>query len=269
MAVKTGYPEIHYGGFAAEAGWEELLSAKSYGDHPPWFASAEEYKTYRGQTALIPWLLFNRRLWASRAEELPGGVEDLNVLVPHAANAGENAQGWYVRLKVSEDEEILGLEAVAMDDESAPSSEGFYVLPPGPLPPPVAAPARIRRIRRPLTSGVLIASSAILAACAGFLFGVSDEQEMRHSALQSDLLALRAQEAALRAEWDAKQELGLSSLRAAQLLMDAVWFDAELDLQGQDVRWLGEDGHPLGLACDPPQTEGDSLGWRNCRWEET
>lgn len=266
--MKSGYPEIHYGGFTAEAEWEELLSAGRYGEHPPWHASAETYEAHKGKAALIPWLLFNRNLWLAQAEDLPGGVEDLNVLVPHAASSSEHSQGWYVRLKVSEDVEILGLEAVAMDDESAPSSEGFHVLPPGALPPSVAAPARVRRMRRMITSAMLLALSGVLAVFAGFLFGVSNEEELRHAAMQSDLRALRTQETTLQAEWTAKQELGLSSQRAAQLLMDALWFDAQVELQGQDVRWLGNEGQPLGLACDPPETDGNNAGWRNCRWED-
>lgn len=267
--MKYGYPETHYGGFASEADWEELLSARRFGDHPPWYAPVETYESSKGQTALIPWLLFNRRLWAAQAEELPLGAEDLNMLVPKAGSTSALDQGWYVRLKVSEDEEILGLEAVSMDDESAPSAEGFYQLPPGALPPAVAAPARTRLLRRCVASVVLIAGSALLAASAGFVFGVSEEQELRYSALQSDLWALQAQESALRAEWGAKQELGLSSRRAAQVLMDAVWFDAQVELEGQNVRWQGEKGQPLGLDCDPPETEGVSAGWSNCRWEGT
>ena len=266
--MKHGFPETHYGGFASEADWEELLPARRFGDHPPWYGDAATHESHKGQVALIPWLLFNRHLWAARAEELPIGVEDLNVLVPRAGSDGVQEEGWFVTLKISEDEEILGLEAVDMDDESAPSSEGFYQLLPGTPPPAVAAPARIRRVRRWIASAVLIACSGLLATLAGLVFGVSSEQEMRYSALQSDLWALQAQESALRAEWNAKQELGLSSRRAAQILMDAIWFDAQVELQGQEVRWLGENGQPLGLNCDPPETEGPGAGWSSCQWEE-
>lgn len=266
--MKYGFPETHYGEFTSEADWEELLPAHRYGDHPPWYAPAETYESHKRQVALIPWLLFNRHLWAAQAEELPLGVEDLNVLVPKEGSAGAREQGWFVRLKISEDNEILGLEAVAMDDESAPSAEGFYQLPPGALPPAVAAPTRIRRLRRWIASLVLVAFSGALATIAGLVFGVSSEQELRYSALKSDLRALQAQESALRAEWAAKQELGLSSRRAAQVLMDAIWFDAQVELQGQDVQWRGDNGQPFGLVCDPPQIEGATAGWSRCRWEE-
>ena len=266
--MKHGFPETHYGGFASEADWEELLPARRFGDHPPWFADAATFESRKGQVALIPWLLFNRHLWAAQAEELPLGVEDLNVLVPRTGSDDAQEDGWFVRLKISEDEDILGLEAVAMDDESAPSSEGFYELPPGALPPAVAATKRIRRMRRWIASVVLIACSGLLATFADLVFGVSSEEQMRYSALQSDVWALQAQESALRSEWAAKQELGLSSRRAAQVLMDAIWFDAQLQLQGQEVRWRGEKGQPLGLNCDPPAAEGTNAGWSMCQWEE-
>ena len=266
VAVKSVYPDTHCGAFVREPGWKELLPAGCYGDHPAWYASAEAFEAQKSKTALIPWLLFNRHLWEEKAEALPGGAENLNLLVPHQASAGDHAQGWYVRLMVSEELEIQGLEAVSMNDESAPAAEGFQLLSAGSTPPPVAGPNRRRK--RLFASLLLLSLSAALVGAIEFLFGTSSEQDPLYMALVSDLGALQGQEAALRSEWQEQQALGVSPLRVEQLLMDAMWLDAQVELHGQDVQWKGEPTRPAGMACDPSQDEGARTGWRNCWWEE-
>ena len=266
MALMAVHPETHYGSFAADAGWKELLPAGCFGVHPAWHASAASFEAQKGKTALIPWLLFNRHLWEEKAEALPGDSESLNLLVPHAASTDQDPRGWYVRLMVSEELEIQGLEAVSMDDDSAPASEGFQVLPKGALPPRVAGPRRQRA--RLLASILLLAISAILVGAVQFLFGTSTAQETQYSALTADLSALRSQEAFLRSEWEASQSLGVAPQRATRLLMDAIWFDGQVDLQGHDVFWKGENGQPFEMACGTVETDGGRSGWRHCRWSE-
>ena len=264
--MKLVYPESHYGAFFCESGWKELLPAGCYGDHPAWYASAEAFQAQEGKIALIPWLLFNRHLWEEKAEALPGGSESLNLAVPHAASAGEDSQGWFVRLMVSEELEIQGLEAVSMDDESAPAAEGFEELPRGSMPPSVAGPNR-RRMRL-FTSFLLLTISVALVGATNLLFATNSEQDPLYTTLVSDLRALQGQEAAFRAEWHEQQALGVSPRWVEQLLMDAMWFDAQIDLQGQDVQWKHEKARPAGMSCEPAQTEGVKAGWRNCWWKE-
>ena len=266
MALKSVYPETHYGSFAADAGWKELLPAGVYGVHPAWHSSVESFEAHKGKTALIPWLLFNRHLWEEKAEALPGDSESLNLLVPHAASTERHPRGWYVRLMVSEELEIQGLEAVSMDDDSAPASEGFQVLPKGALPPPVVGPNRQRT--RLLASFLLLTLSAILIGAVQFLFGTSTDQEIQYSGLTADLSALRSQEAVLRSEWEAHQSLGVAPLRATHLLMDAIWFDGQVDMQGHDVFWKGDNGQPFEMSCGTVQTDSGRAGWRHCRWPE-
>lgn len=263
FAVKSVYPQTHYGSLVCEPGWKELLPAGCYGDHPAWYASVEAFEAQQAGTALVPWLLFNRHLWEAQAEALPGGSENLNLLVPHADSTGADAQGWYVRLMLSEELEIQGLESVSMDDESAPAAEGFEVLPRGSLPPAVAGP---NRRRKRLLAGVLLLAVSVVLVCAiEILSGVTSERDARYSALEAELLALQVHESALRAKWTEQRARGVTPKRSAQLLMDAMWFDAQIELAGPEVKWKGEQSNPFGMTCDSEPAEGQGEGWRNCR----
>ena len=265
MAVKSGYPETHYGSLEAVTGWEEFLPAGCYGDHAAWHAPAGELESNRGKAALIPWLLFNRNLWEEKAERLPAGAENLNLLIPRASLSRDRTEGWYVRLKLSEDLEIEGLEAVSTDDESAPAADGFEMLAPGPLP---TSEAGSRRRRKRLMTGMLVLLvSAAVAGSSLFLSGNTTEEDFQASILAAELRTFSELEAALTTELRAKEALGLEPQRAMRILMDAIWFDAEVDLQEQHLLWLGTNSQPAGFVCDPPQTEGSRKGWSTCRWE--
>ena len=266
MALMSVYPETHYGAFAAEPGWQEMLPSGIYGEHPAWHAPADALKENGRKTALIPWLLFNRHLWEEKAESLPGGSESLNLIVPHAAHAGDYSKGWYVRLIFSEELELTGVEIVSMDDESAPASEGFDTLPKGALPPAVRGPRR--RLMRLIASLLLLFLSAAAVGATVLLLRPDAEEAASHKILVADLRALREQEAILRADWNEKQSLGLAVHRVERLLMDAIWFDSQVELQGRDVGWRGGNGQPFGLRCDEVRMQGGRQGWRSCWWEE-
>ncbi|MYE04879.1 MAG: hypothetical protein F4Y00_07915 [Bacteroidetes bacterium SB0662_bin_6] len=267
LAVKPVYPHTHYGSLVCEPGWKELLPAGCYGDHPAWYASVEAFESLRDRTALIPWLLFNRHLWEEQAEALPGGSENLNLLVPRGDGKGAVSQGWYVRLMLSEDLEIQGLETVSMEDESAPSPEGFEVLPMGPMPPRAAGPNR-RRVRL-LASVLLLAVSVALVCAIEMVSGAVSDRDSRYAALEAELRALQGHEASLRAKWINQQSMGITPGRSAQLLMDAMWFDAQIELDGPLVKWKGEQSHPFGMSCDPAPSDGNGEGWRDCRWNRS
>ena len=267
MAVKSGYPETHYGSFEAEDNSTELLPARRYGQHAAWYASSAAYESQKNKAALVPWLLFNRHLWEEKAEALPGGAESLNLMVPHAARRGDTFRGWYVRLKLSEELEVEGIEAVSTDDESAPASEGFELLLEGPLPPLEAAP---NRQQRRLFKGLLtVCLSASLAGGTLFLSGKDGENELEYGLLRTELAGLSGHERSLRGRLSEVRKLGLAPNRAARLLMDAMWFDAQFEWGGQYVLWDDEQSQPLGLDCDVEQTEGNREGWRRCHWNET
>ena len=269
--MKVGFPDTHYGGFVAKRDWSELLPRNCYGAHPAWHGPRGSGTEHAGSVALIPWLLFNRQLWAEKVEFLPAGARHMNVLVPHAESADEAPDGWYVRLKFSEDLDVEGLEAIPMNDESAPSPEGFEVLPAGALPPIVVEGGGKRRARRLTMSLALLVVSGGLCLAADLMLGASAAQERAFERYRAEAGALRNQERELRAELAVQQGFGLSAMRAGMLLMDAVWLDAQVEVRGQEVRWLDPSllgGTPGGLRCDPPDETSGGNGWRVCWWEE-
>ena len=269
--MKAGFPDIHFGGFAASRGWSELLPGNCYGAHPAWHGPRGCGAEHAGRVALIPWLLFNRHLWAARVEFLPAGVRHMNLLVPRAESTDEAPDGWYVRLKFSEDLDVEGLEAIPINDESAPSPEGFEVLALGALPPVVIEGSGKRRGRRAAMSMAMLIVSGGLCLAADLMLGASAEQERAFERYTAEAGALRSQQRELRSELDIHQGFGLSAMRAGLLLMDAVWLDAQVEVRGQEVRWLDPSplgGEPDGLQCDEPDKESEGSGWRNCRWDE-
>ena len=281
--MKPVYPSVDFGVVGKRNDWDEWLPKNSFGHHPPWCVPRGDGvpPDAAKAVALVPWLLFNRALWLAQAEAMPATHSSLNVLVPHADSEDEQLRGWFVRLKLSSDFDVMDVDAVATDHESAPSPEGFVALPPGARPPTgLGSPSRRRglRLRNSIVLGALAIGGCLLWSG---LFGASDDDERRYSQLRADLSMIQARAADLQSQLSGRQQLGIAPTQAAVVLVDALLLNAQVRVDGQQVRWLdAESGSDLSIAvtrrqprrllCDPPpeNRSGGAANWRNCRWKD-
>lgn len=252
--VKKGWPAQHVGGFAQDEDWVQRLRENSFGLHRAWYAPPPDGK--REPVSLIPWLLFNRGMWERLAERMSSDEDTLNVRVGRSGGGG-----WLVSMTLTEEHEVLRVDAVDEDAEAAPSPSAFEGLEEGPLPPRVPASMAAGRQRRLVAAAALVVLSAAASLGLYRLVAPGGSEAQEAARIASMLGAAEQRKRELADELQYLQGRGVGAAAAGDLLRGAVLAGAKVELRGLTVRWSGS-SPPASLDCG----ERDDEGWRDCTW---
>ena len=261
--VKTGFPDRLSGGLSAADGLVERLGANTYGKHEAWYGPVVEKSE---GVELIPWVLFNRHLWEVEAEM---SDENNTVLLKicHATTADEGHPqwhpGWFVEVETDPyDLSPRQINGFRCDDEAAPAGEGFLDMPEGAIPPKPPVHAQQGKRRRLLFGGGSLVLAALISYGAWLGVGGTADGESLINQLTNEITMGEMRKQQLIEQLQQSSARGLPAGKAIILLREIMILGAEIQIDGQTIRWRGA-GVPKTLDCTAAE-EGE--GWFDCEW---